>query len=386
VRVLLNAMGLTLWGAVAITLALCMVVLGYRASLTYRNANVPPSYAPTRSAAPSTAAASYSENMTERKDEGQRNVVSQAAQTANAIRALFRSATENQRYAEAVVYGKELFETGSANADDLTLLVRAYYVQKDCKNVVEWSDKAVSASRRAGERPAAALYETELQCAADAQDNARMIAALESLIRLTNKSTYWNILVRIFRQEERDDRNTLMIYRVMYNTSAMNLGADYIEMAQLLGDAGLPGEAQRVLEKAISSGRVREEQRARTTRLMDSLRARADADRAGLEQEDAQATKSPAGNLYVKLGQVYYGFGDYQQAADAIDRGLKKGGIKHLDEAYVYLGLAEGAIQDNAEAGSAFANLREVPNMSPRVADLWRLYAETNISSMQTLP
>ena len=53
---------------------------------------------------------------------------------------------------------------------------------------------------------------------------------------------------------------------------------------------------------------------------------------------EAEATKNPAGELDVKLGEVYYGFGDYQKAADAINQGLQKGQIKHQDEAYVYLG------------------------------------------------
>jgi len=39
------------------------------------------------------------------------------------------------------------------------------------------------------------------------------------------------------RQDERDDRNTLMIYRLIYNTNSMNADTDYIEMAQLLSDA-----------------------------------------------------------------------------------------------------------------------------------------------------
>ncbi len=33
----------------------------------------------------------------------------------------------------------------------------------------------------------------------------------------------------------------LMIYRIMYDTNSMNADTDYIEMAQLLGDAGVAG-------------------------------------------------------------------------------------------------------------------------------------------------
>ena len=44
-----------------------------------------------------------------------------------------------------------------------------------------------------------------------------------------------------------------MIYRVMLNTNSWNADTDYIEMAQLLGDAALPGEAAAVLDQAMSA-------------------------------------------------------------------------------------------------------------------------------------
>jgi uncharacterized protein HemY len=168
-----------------------------------------------------------------------------------------------------------------------------------------------------------------------------------------------------------------MIYRIMYNTNSMNADTDYIEMAQLLADSALPGEAQAVLEKAMSSGVVKDEHKERTNRLVNSLKSRAEADKKGLASFDAEAAKNPAGELSVKLGEVYYGFGEYQKAVDSITAGLQKGQIKHLDEAYVYLGLAEVQLKNFAEAKRTFANLRIVPNISPRILKLWSLYAET---------
>ena len=78
----------------------------------------------------------------------------------------------------------------------------------------------------------------------------------------------------------------------------------------------------------------------------------------------------------MKLGEVYYGFGDFQKAADAINAGIQKGQIKHLDEAYVYLGLADAQLKNYADAKKAFANLKSVPNISPRVLKLMDLYAD----------
>ena len=107
------------------------------------------------------------------------------------------------------------------------------------------------------------------------------------------------------------------------------------------------------------------------------VKTRADADKKGLASFDAEAAKNPGGELGVKLGEVYYGFGDYQKAVDSITAGLQKGQIKHLDEAYVYLGLAEVQLKNFAEAKRTFVNLKIVPNISPRVLKLWSLYAET---------
>ena len=167
-----------------------------------------------------------------------------------------------------------------------------------------------------------------------------------------------------------------MIYRIMYNTSSMNADTDYIEMAQLLGDAALPGEAPAVLDKAMSTGVIKDEHKERTHAAAERLEDARGRRQEGLAQEDAEAGKSPAGELDVKLGEVYYGFGDYQKAVDAINRVCKKGQIKHLDEAYVYLGLARRSSRTIAEAKKAFANLKTVPNISPRVLKLWELYAE----------
>jgi tetratricopeptide (TPR) repeat protein len=301
-----------------------------------------------------------------------------AEDAAKTTKMLFRINAGNQQYAKAAEYGKQMADAGTATAEDLGILSQVYYLQKDCKNSALWADKAIAAARKAGEAPKENLYQFKLQCASDAGDNPAMAATLLDLIRLTNKTNYWNTLLRIERQEERDDHNTLMIYRVMYDTNAMTVGTDYIEMAQLLGDAALPAEAQTVLEKAMAgAGLIKDEQKERTNRLLNALKTRADADKKGLTQLDAEATKNPAGELDVKLGEVYYGVGDYQNAITAITRGLQKGQIKHQDEAYVYLGRSQVALKNTPDAKRAFGGLKTVPNISPRVLKLWDLYSDT---------
>ncbi len=297
-------------------------------------------------------------------------------ETAHTNKLLFQLAAQNQQNAKAIEYGKVVAESSSAKPDDLLLESQLYYLQKDCKDSTIWADKSIAAYRKASESPKELLYQLKLQCASDAGDTPGMIASLVELVRLTNKISYWNNLIRIERQDERDDANTLMIYRIMYDTNSMNADTDYIEMAQLLGDKALPGEAAMVLEKATTSGALKDEHKERTTRLLNSLKARADVDKKGLPQLEAEGAKNPAGQLDVKLGEVYFGAGDCQGAATALNRALQKGQVKAMDEAYVYLGRSQVCLKNYAEAKKAFAGLKTVPNISQRVLKLYELYAE----------
>jgi tetratricopeptide (TPR) repeat protein len=291
-------------------------------------------------------------------------------------RLLFQLAATNKQDSKAIEYGKQAADAGSATDDDLLIMAQLYYQQKDCKNSGVWGDKSIAAFKKAGQPPKEVLFQLKLQCASDANDTNGMKAALYDLTRLTNKTTYWNNLIRLERQDERDDHNTLMIYRIMFDTNSMNADTDYIEMAQLLGDAGLPGEAEAVLEKAMSSGTIKDEHKERTTRLLNSLKMRADSDKKGLPALDAEASKNPAGQLDMKLGEVYFGAGDYQNAVTAINRAIGKGQIKQVDEAYVYLGRAQVALKNIPEAKKAFEKLKSVPNISPRVLKLFELYSD----------
>src|SRR5882757_4787243 len=203
-----------------------------------------------------------------------------AEDAAKTTRMLFRLSAGNQQYTKALEYGKQVAEGGSANTDDLAVMSQIYYLQKDCKSSALWADKAIAASRKAGEAPKENLFQFKLQCASDAGDNAAMASVLIDLIKLTNKTNYWNTLLRIERQEERDDHNLLMVYRVMYDTNSMTAGSDYMEMAQLLGDAALPGEAQMVAEKATAAGLFNDQKdKDRAARLVNSLEPRAEADK-----------------------------------------------------------------------------------------------------------
>ena len=56
----------------------------------------------------------------------------------------------------------------TATPDNVAIIAQSYYQLKDCKNASAWADKAIAATRKAGETPKENLYLFKLQCASDA--------------------------------------------------------------------------------------------------------------------------------------------------------------------------------------------------------------------------
>lgn len=100
----------------------------------------------------------------------------------------------------------------------------------------------------------------------------------------------------------------------------------------------------------------------------------------------SDAAKADSGGPFVTLGELYYGFGEYELAVAAIQRGLEKGQIPHLEDAYVYLGRSQRALGNFEAARDAFARLKDVPDLSPKVLRLWTLYAETQLKGSGRVP
>jgi Flp pilus assembly protein TadD len=98
-----------------------------------------------------------------------------------------------------------------------------------------------------------------------------------------------------------------------------------------------------------------------------------DKDKAELPADEQKAKAAADGNGDVLIGEDYIGYGQYSQAIEAIERGLKKGGIKKPDAAQMALGIA---YYNNKQKDQARAAFKAVPANSElkSIADLWILH------------
>jgi tetratricopeptide (TPR) repeat protein len=114
------------------------------------------------------------------------------------------------------------------------------------------------------------------------------------------------------------------------------------------------------------------------------VRSAADADRKELATADKALAAANTGNEMVAMGKLFFSVGEYAKAADAIQKGLAKGGVTDTDDANALLGIAHARSSRYPEALAAFGAIRDAK--LNEVARLWKLYVETKQAPAAPVP
>ena len=299
-----------------------------------------------------------------------------AAELNNKLKTLAQLTFQTKQYPKAIDYTSRYLKAVPGETDMQILLAQAHYLQKNYKGASEAAMPAIVATERAGKKPDENWLLLLMRSNYELNDNAGISTALEKLVRHYPKPDYWDgLLSTLAKTGERNDRLTLGIYRLRLETGTLKRADDYVEMGQLAIDAGVPGEAQQVVEAGFANKLLDvPESKARNERLLASAKKLVDEDKATIANEAKAAQAAPTGQADVGVGQAYLSYGQYDQAIEALERGIKKGGVKLPEEAQISLGIAYLKKGQKAQAQQAF---KAVTGDSPwaRLAGLWALRA-----------
>ena len=161
----------------------------------------------------------------------------------------------------------------------------------------------------------------------------------------------------------------------MLSVGTMKTPEEYFGLAQLANNAGFPGEGLSVLNTGTAKGVLGAAAgKDREERLRASISKLADADKAALPALDKKARAAATGQDDVSLGEAYMGYERYPEAIEALERGIKKGGLKKPDQAQIALGLSYLRSGQTEKARSAFKQVSGESELG-RLASLWVLHA-----------
>jgi len=232
---------------------------------------------------------------------------------------------------------------------------------------------AVSAAEQAGRRP----DEGDLLRLADAQQRTGNMAgygnSLEKLLLNYPKKDYWNAyLGRLPAKAGFAPRFQIDVLRVRLASGTLTKADDYVELAQLAMQAGLPSEARKITEMGFKNGVLGTgAEAARHQRLRD-LAIKEEGDLKGkLAGLASEAEGFKEGDGLVKIGGSYVSLGEVDKGIELIQKGIAKGSLKHPEDAKLRLGLAQ--LQSPKTKSAAVQTLRSVKSTdgASDIARLW---------------
>ena len=278
-------------------------------------------------------------------------------------------------YNKAAQWSKKWLEKNPGNEEITMLLGQSYYLLSDWKNTATTMNGLITSMERNGQTPKENYINLVLSSNVKLDNKDGIIDALKKMVRYYPKPEYWANLLDVYARKEHTDRVTLGFYRLMLDTGTLKKAGDYQEAAQLAMDAGVPGEAQFIVEKGIENGTLKSDdktEQGRYDRLLAGAKKQVASDKPALPQLAKEAEKSPKGQADVGLGQAYLSYGEYDNAIAAMERGIKKGGVTDVDEAQVSLGIAYLKKGQKDAARQAFKAVKAGSNWSD-LAELWSL-------------
>jgi hypothetical protein len=278
-------------------------------------------------------------------------------------------------YKKTVEVGRDAIAKGYGDADTFLVVAQSYYQMNDFRNAREFVGNWIKDQERRGQRPRENAIQIYVTSCMRLKDEACTAAGFEKLVTYYPNPAGWaNLMQTLFAS--RNDAAAFNAYRLATDVGAMRTGDDYTEMAQRALEKGLPGEALTTLEAAFAR-KVFTDKRDidRNTRLLNTTKERAAADRASLAKQDRDAAAGKSADADLRVGQAFMSYGQYPQAVTAIRRGIAKGNATDPSEAQLILGIALLKSGNKAEAGRVLRAVKGDAELQ-RVAKLWSLRAQ----------
>ncbi|ODU07224.1 MAG: hypothetical protein ABS84_16525 [Rubrivivax sp. SCN 71-131] len=304
------------------------------------------------------------ESIAARAGSGETGVIAEQLASAYA---------QQRNNAKATEWMNKAIAAGNHGASIKQLQAYLLSASGDYAAIARDAAAAVAAAEQAGRRP----DEGELLRLADAQqrtgNNAGYSATLEKLLLNHPKKDYWNAhLARLPRKPGFADRFALDVMRLRLASGTLTKTEDFMEMAQLALQAGLPAEGLRIVDQGYKAGVLGSGAQAARHQRLKELAARQEAEqRSSLAAQAAQAESEKTGDDLVKVGYAYVTQGEVAKGLALIEQGIAKGGLKRPEDARLRLGMAQ--LQAPATKAKAGATLRGIKG-SDGVADIARLW------------
>ena len=279
-------------------------------------------------------------------------------------------------YAKAMLWCQRYFKEGGTSPSIRTLLIQSQYLSGDFSGAAKELTTEIQAAEKAGTAPPQERLNLLLNAGTQMKDPNTTVYALERLVTYYPKKEYWvDLLSRMQRKPNFSDRLALDTYRLSLATGSMTTANDFMEMAQLALQAGLPAEGKQVVDKGFASGVLGAgAEGERHKRLRDLVSKKLEEDKAARAEVERQAAADKDGTALVNAGFNLVFNGQAAKGLPLMQQGIAKGGLKRPDDAKLHLAIAQLMAGDSAKAQGVLKTVGGADGTAD-LARLWALYA-----------
>jgi hypothetical protein len=275
----------------------------------------------------------------------------------------------------AVEWGNKAIAAGDHSNELQLIVAQSYFQQNKYREAAATAQVLVSRAEESGQPPQESNLKLLWECYHKLDDHHAEGDVVEKLLTYYPKPDYWaNAMASLQQMPNRNDRLTLQTYRLMQDVGTMKRADQYADMAQLAQEQGFPGEAQSVLEQGMAKNVFTEQRdKERAGRLLEAAKKLAVTAKQSLPNDEKAAMTASNGEMLVAVGSSYLiNANEPVKAAPLINLGISKGGVSDLNDAYIYLGLAQMRNRNSVEAKRSFQSVAG-NDAYDRLARLWQL-------------
>jgi len=256
------------------------------------------------------------------------------------------------------------------NPEPLINVAETRFSQGQKAEAVATFQRAIQATAAAGQKPREDLYKRTVQIAYEASLPAAVDVSRQWLVAYPSPIS-WHNSIAIYRNLTKPDvEGTLDLLRLMQATNSLEGGADYSLFATAAADQSNYNEAKAVINQGIAAHQV-DPASPLFRDTIAGLKAKPLATEADL---NAALKMAPTATAQIRIGDRFYGLGQYAKAADVYRAALTKPGLD-ANVANLHLGMALARAGDKAGATAA---LNAVTGPRAEIAKYWLLYLSTH--------
>ncbi|SFI38179.1 hypothetical protein SAMN04515618_12055 [Collimonas sp. OK307] len=291
------------------------------------------------------------------------------AKIVQALGGLYYSA---KNYPKAIEWLSRSLKENGDDPQTRTLLIRSYYLSNDIPRATSELQKDIAADESAGRTPTEINLKLLANCAQKLNDQAAYVISLEKLNTYYPKKEYWtDLLSRVQSKPGFADRLLLDLYRLKAATVQLQTDTEFTDMAQLALLAGFPAEAKKIMDQGFQLGALGSgPDAAKQKRLRDQANKAAADDQKTMAQSEASVSSAKEGTGQINLGYALVTAGQFDKGLTLMEDGLKKGNVKHGDDAKLHLGIAYQLADKKDKAIEAFKTVQGTDGAAD-LAHLW---------------